>query len=93
LIFGVNLPPREVPGYEIANFIMLSHAISLAVVLAICWMEAGIFTYNFCSGSSFDYKTLLLTMAVAGPLPLSAKHSLHWLASAAFGAPNLVTTI
>jgi hypothetical protein len=94
LIFDVNLPPKEVPGHEITNFMMLTNAVSLAALLAICWTAAGIFARSFCSWSSFDPRTSLLTMAVVGALWLSTKHSLHlWLPPAAPGAPNLVTTI
>mmetsp|Transcript_620 Transcript_620/g.828 ORF Transcript_620/g.828 Transcript_620/m.828 type:complete len:227 (-) Transcript_620:321-1001(-) len=78
LIYDMSLPKKEIPGFEIADVVMLINAFTSAAVLAIYWVIAGIVTRNFEDGSDFDPKKLFLTAALAGPPWLATEILFRW---------------
>lgn len=79
LVFDMSLPLKQTPGYDIADLILISNAVSSATVLALLWTLAGLCTRNFQNGNRFEFPRLLATTAVAGPLWLGAEVVFQWL--------------
>ena len=79
LIHDMSLPPKQVPGFEVQDIIMLLHTFSSAAVLAIFWTMVGLGTGLWQeTNDTKNWIALVGTTGLVAPAWLVAEHALGW---------------
>ncbi|KAI2506768.1 hypothetical protein MHU86_7663 [Fragilaria crotonensis] len=70
LAYDMSLPPKAIPGFEVADIVMLVNTFTSALVLAMIWTLVGLGTRLFEAATQEmqSWSRLALTTLVAGPL-------------------------
>ena len=76
----MTLPPKDMPGFEIADIVMLLDTFSSAVVLSIFWTAAGLLTKIF-EEETDNVGSLVQTTVLAAPPWLLLEFLLGWPAA------------
>lgn len=66
LSYDMTLPPKEVPGFEIADIVMILDTITSAVILSIFWTLAGLWSQMF-EKEADDWGRMVQTASLAAP--------------------------
>ena len=66
LSYDMTLPPKDVPGFEVADIVMIVDTFTSAVVLSLCWILAGLWSRIF-EKEADDWGTLIQTTVLAAP--------------------------
>ena len=80
LIYDITTGAKDVPGWQLSDFIMLGGAFSSCIVLSIVWTIAGISTgiFEVRYGDDYDLLKTISTAAIAGPLWLAIETVSGW---------------
>jgi hypothetical protein len=80
LIFDITTGAKDVPGWQMSDFIMLGGAFSSCIILSLIWVLIGTLTGIFESRYSDDYDLLEIasTAAIVGPLWLLVEILSGW---------------
>ena len=94
-IYDITTGAKDMPGWQLSDFIMLGGAFSSCIVLSILWTFVGIFTGIFESTSTSDdensFLQIVLTALIVGPFWLLVEICLGWPPSGVLIMDNLIT--
>lgn len=80
LSYDMTLPPKDVPGFEIVDIVMILNTFTSAVVISLFWILAGLLTEIFEKDAD-DWGALFQTAFLAAPPWLILELLLGWPAA------------
>jgi hypothetical protein len=99
LIYDITMnPPKQVPGWEVQDWIWLTGTFSSACVLAMYWTVAGLLSRSFESNATAPTSTemvllkTLVNTALCGPIWVATEHLLKF-GPTDIGGPSLEIAI
>ena len=100
LIYDLTTGAKEVPGWQLSDFILLGGAFSSCIVLSLIWTVVGIYTGIFdvdaqytTSNDDYDLFSIAFTAAIVGPLWLAIEVLCGWPPSGVILANNFEVEI
>jgi len=93
LIYDVTTGSKDIPGWELNDFIMLGGAFSSSIVLSALWALIGLYMgiFNDRDSDTFDVLKIPLTAIFVGPLWLITEILFGWPPGGAILVDNLNT--
>ncbi len=92
LIFDISTGAKDMPGWQLTDFIMLGGAFSSCIILSLLWSVVGIWTeiFNYDTANNEIIWNVASTAAIVGPLWLFMEIIFGWPPGGAMIHPDLL---